>query len=94
MEEFNKKEQWLNEVMSSLDGVQRAQPKDDLFASIEAALPSNIVPIRTIAKQRLYWLGLAASLLISINVYALVQPQQPTQQVEATALFLSYELYE
>lgn len=60
-----KKEQWLNDVMGSLDGMERADPNPFLFAKIEhriqqASARLAYVPARTV------WLVAASFALLAL----------------------------
>jgi hypothetical protein len=62
-----KKEDFINNVLNSVDGISKAIPQDDLFSKIEQKIATkNVVPMQTI------WL-VAASIvvLISLNVVLL-----------------------
>ena len=62
-----KKEDFINNVLNSVDGMSKAIPQDDLFSKIEQKIATkNVVPMQTI------WL-VAASIvvLISLNVVLL-----------------------
>jgi len=65
---MNKKGKWAEEVLQSLDGIQRAEPADDLFDKIMAKLPEKkqavIIPIK-----RIRWIVAAACLVIGLNIY-------------------------
>ena len=64
------KEQWVDEVMSSLEGISAAQPSDDLFERIT----SNLSRSATVKVMRLYpkqWAA-AAVLLLALNIGSVV----------------------
>ena len=64
------KEQWVNEVMGSLDGISKARPSDYLFERIT----SNLSRSATVKVMRLYpkqWAA-AAVLLLGLNIGSVV----------------------
>lgn len=67
---MDKKQQWADEVLNSLEGIKRAIPKDDLLGEIITRIPnkkeSEIIPLKHIR-----WIAVAASVVIMVNVYAL-----------------------
>ena len=67
---MDKKEQWAEEVLNSLKGIKRTSPKDDLFDKIITSIPKNIkneiTPLKYIG-----WFAIAASVVISLNIYTL-----------------------
>lgn len=61
------KEQFINEVLNSIDGITNVEPNDDLFSKIEQRIQEkSVVPMKTI------WM-VAASIvvLISLNIIVL-----------------------
>lgn len=62
------KEQWANEVLQSLEGIQRAEPSADLFAKISQKLPKEKV-INRIPLKHLSWAAAAACIVIAVNVF-------------------------
>lgn len=66
--EMNNKEQWADEVLQSLDGIQKAKPNPELFAKITNKLyaekQSKIIPLK-----QLGWVAAAACLLLALNIY-------------------------
>ena len=67
----NEKEKWIEDVMKSIDGSQRASPSADLFSKIESLIDSaeaKIVPVR---QWRM--IAVAATLVLVLNVFALRQ---------------------
>lgn len=93
---MNEKDTWANEILQSLEGIQKASPSDDLFAKImeqiPEAIPTNIIPLK-----RLGWIAVAACFLIGINVYVFDLgttnniKTQSTQQYDK--LMTDYSLY-
>lgn len=90
---MRKKQQWTNDVLSSLDSIQRAEPDAELLTQIMAKLPEN--PLLTVIPAwQLRWGGVAACLLLALNLYALgVDSNQPTATNEM-ALISDYSLYQ
>jgi hypothetical protein len=64
------KAQWVDEVMSSLEGISKAQPGDDLFERITSKLDrsATVKVIRLHPKQ---WAA-AAVLLLALNISSVV----------------------
>lgn len=71
------KEKWVNEVLGSLEGSQRAKPSADLFAKIEKeiARPEG----RVISMNQLRVAAAAAILLLALNVFLLNQYSRSQQ---------------
>jgi len=95
---MNKKGKWVDEVLQSLDGIQRAEPANDLFDKIMAKLPEKkqavIIPIK-----RLRWLVAAACLIIGLNIYVLSIGMQSSQkentsESQSIELLTDFSLYE
>ncbi|WP_025741780.1 hypothetical protein [Aquimarina pacifica] len=67
---MDKKEQWADDILHSLEGAKRAIPKNDLFDEILAKIPekkeNKIIPL-----VHLTWIAAAAVAIIVVNVYAL-----------------------
>ncbi|MGF7217965.1 hypothetical protein GGR92_004142 [Spirosoma lacussanchae] len=60
------KEKWIDDVLSSADGLQRAEPGPFLFASIRNRLTDRAVPVRL--PMRTVWLAAASfGLLVVLN---------------------------
>ncbi len=85
------KEQWINEVFNSLEGIQPAQPDVKMFSKIENELfnpEARVIP--------LYWIKTAAAaavLVLSVNIYGILQyANSDTQSTEQDAQQNSYEL--
>lgn len=93
---MDKKEQWANEVLQSLEGIQRAKPNANLFAEITAKLPKKTVKI--IPLKRLRWAAVAACVIIAANIYVFSSGINQTQQnittnAEEYGLVTDYALY-
>jgi len=95
---MNNKEKWADEVLQSLDGLQRAEPADDLFDKIIAKIPEKkqavIIPIK-----RLRWLAAAACLVIGLNIYVFsigmrCSQQEDTSETQSIELMTDFSLYE
>lgn len=65
---MDKKSQWADEVLNSLDGIKSAKPNNDLFAKIQAQLPIKR-EVKVIPLQRLRWIAVASCLIIAVNIY-------------------------
>ena len=65
----DEQEKWVNEVMDSLQGMQRVEPPVDLFESIEARinkLKGKVIPMRQIR-----WSIAIAAVLLLLNMVAI-----------------------
>lgn len=65
---MDQKEQWANEVLHSLEGIEKASPKDDLFAKITAQISKEKVA-KVIPLHQVRWVAVAACFVIGINLY-------------------------
>ncbi len=65
---MDKKEKWANEVLQSLDGMQKAEPKADVFTKIITQINANEA-VKIIPLKRLGWIAVAACLIIGLNLY-------------------------
>lgn len=87
MEDFDALENALNE----LSGLPRAQPADWLLPAIEERIAASKVVLLSPA-QRWIW-AVAATVLLSVNVWGLYQALGQTPAAQET-LLLDYNLYE
>ena len=92
---MSKPEEWADEIMNSLEGIQRAKPRADLFDAIDAkidALPQpKVIPIR-----RLAWVAAAACVVIFVNIYSLTSSTNTEiaeEQGTETPLLSDYSIY-
>ncbi len=93
---MNKKEQWANEVLDSLNGIKKASPDSDLFNKIVAQLPTEnstkIIPL-----SYLSWVAVAACLIICVNIYVFNATLNTTKQeqelVTTTTVLSDYSIY-
>lgn len=92
---MNKNEQWADEVLKSLDGIQRAKPSNQLFDKINDQLKhekrAKIVPLK-----RLSWVAVAAFVVITINIYIFKSGMQNNTrpQVSKSNLLNNYSIYD
>ena len=90
---MNNEEIQINEILGSIDKIQRAKPRKDLFDAILKELPkAKIIPLK-----KLYWVAAASIILISINIATITNTSNskissPTEL--NTSLYLDYNLYE
>lgn len=93
---MNRKEQWVEEIMNSLDGIESAEPRADLFEKITAQLPADKV-VEIIPLRRLRWVAVAACFIITLNIYVFRHEIRTefvtTRQIDNTDLLDSYALY-
>jgi len=82
MEQNNKKEQWIAEVLNSTEGMDKAQPGVDLFEKVMRNLdkPQGSRTVRLPVKQ---WAA-AAVLLIALNVGSVIYFTQRNAGTERT----------
>ncbi len=64
---MDKKEQWINEVFKSVEGMEKASPSAELFAKISKDLPVKR-EVKVISFTQLKWMAVAASLVVGINI--------------------------
>ncbi|MEM8889579.1 MAG: hypothetical protein AAGD28_16510 [Bacteroidota bacterium] len=88
-----KKEQWLNEVMNSLDGKSPAEPNPFLFAKIKRKIESPDASAEQvfIGKRALLLAFAALALLLSLNILAISELNQ--QEGTSIAESMSQEDY-
>lgn len=65
------KNRWVDEVMKSTDGMQRAMPTEHLFAKIEARVNKSITYVKTVPMRTVLAAAASLALLVSVNVYIL-----------------------
>ncbi len=66
----NEKENWTEEVVESMQGSQRAQPRADLFAEIQEKV--STVGLKTLPMVSLRNYAAAAVLIILLNTAAMI----------------------
>lgn len=97
---MGKEETWIQEVLASTEGMQRAKPARDLLSSIEQRIQqtgAKIIPMR-----RLRMAAAAAILLLMMNVVALNQYADYTaveeilteSEMAEPSLISNFNLYE
>lgn len=67
----NKEEKWIEAVMTSMEGSQRAAPTADLFSKIESLIDG--VEEKNVPVRQWRMIAIAASLVLVLNVFALRQ---------------------
>lgn len=88
---MDKKEQWADEVIQSLEGIKKVTPSDALFDKILQQLPAKQVVV--IPLKRLAWVATAACVMIAINVIALSHLESKTV-TEPVELLSNYNIYQ
>ncbi|GAA5221262.1 hypothetical protein [Membranihabitans marinus] len=89
-------EKKLNDILTSWEGMQRAQPEDDLFHKIESQIFVN----QKSSKQYVYWAAAAAILILIINFYAFdvqinkIQYNDTASLYENVSLYSNFKMYE
>jgi hypothetical protein len=95
---MDKKEKWAEEVLQSIEELERATPPDALFAKINNQLPKHkktkIIPLHKIG-----WAAAAACILISANIFAFSSSINEYDTNEQATLYenqllTDYEIYE
>jgi len=90
---MNKKDDWTDDVLNSLEGIQKATPSVELLDRVMAQLPkNNIMP-----KWQLRLTAVAASLLIALNIYVFDYDKQEASSQPSTEyvkLIEDYSLYQ
>jgi hypothetical protein len=90
-------EEWKNKVISSLDGIKRAQPSAGLYSKIQTKQQNQ----EHLYKRQLTrkWIGIAASLIVvmSINLFFIkvryTKTTKSTPNRNYTAIISNYNLY-
>lgn len=100
---MNKKERWKDDVLNSLDDVQRAIPDEILLSQIMARLPENTLTMN-LSRWQLRWVAVAACVLVVANIYVFnlenrtMITASKTETIalseEAMTLFNDYSLYQ
>lgn len=67
--ESNMKEKWIDDVMGSLEGMSKAQPREDLYEGIMTRLSGPNIRTRPLLPKQ--WAA-AAILLLALNVGSVV----------------------
>lgn len=65
---MDQKEKWVNDVLESIEGLERAKPSDALFAKINSRLP-NKTQVKIVPLKKLYWIAVAACAILVINIF-------------------------
>ncbi len=78
------KENWINEVMGSLDGLQRAEPNPFLFAKIRNRLVTR--PVTTYVPTRTVWLTAASFVLLTVVNWQVYSRLTESSQADTSAL--------
>lgn len=91
------KEQWIEAVINSMEGADRAKAPNGLFSKISAEAISQIqssIPIR-----KLRWIAAAAAVLLVLNVFAIrqfkgIQSEEILSDDSRSALVSDLKIYE
>ena len=90
---MNNQDKWTNEVLNSLEGIQKAVPNDSLLDRVMAQLPKN----NQMPQRQLRWIAVAAGLLIGLNIYMFSFDEQTSSNASASeyvSLVEDYSLYQ
>ncbi|CCH00617.1 hypothetical protein FAES_2608 [Fibrella aestuarina BUZ 2] len=90
-----KQQQWINDVLGSLDGLQRAEPSPFLYAKIRNRLNGQPVAY---APKKLVWLVAASFALLALLNWRLVASSTvptnvPSESASLRALASEWQLY-
>jgi hypothetical protein len=96
----DQKTRWVEEVLESTKGIERAKPNSNLFAKIEAKISNKDAKIIPIYIKK--YAGVAAAVLLLLNGYAIKnslennnQVAQTTESTEATeSLISNFNIYQ
>ncbi len=88
---MNKKEQWADEVIQSLEGIKKATPSDALFDKILKQLPMQEVTL--IPLKHVVWIAAVACVVIAFNVIALSNFES-NQTQKSDELLSNYNIYQ
>ncbi len=76
------REDWISEVLESTKGMQRAEPSPFLFEQITAKLANGTANSGFYGSPFLRWgLVVFVSVLVSINIIALLRVRSPSNEV-------------
>ncbi|GAB3687665.1 hypothetical protein GCM10027592_01520 [Spirosoma flavus] len=86
------KEKWINDVLRSVDGIERAEPSPFLYAKIRhrlfEAAPTVFLPTRTV------WLVVTSfALLLLLNWRVVSQQVQPSDADDLSTVVSEMQLY-
>ena len=84
---MDEKNTWKNEVLKSLDAMQKASPPPLLFEKIQKELHSQQKEQFTLRQIR--WIAAAAAVLVLINVLGVRSIQKQAQGETVNAMFES-----
>lgn len=96
----NEKEEWIDDMMSSVKGINRAQPSYELFSKIEVTLKEETAQIISLNFVRLN--ACAGILLLVLNLFVILSystnglAQEKTIAVDynPSSLVSDYKIYE
>lgn len=80
------KEKWKDDVLNSLQGLQRAEPNAFLFTRIEAKLEQTT----GLSKLQVRLAGVAMVLLLAVNLWVVSSKENTASQSNANALTTTY----
>ena len=92
------KDKWIENIYNSMRGSQRAQPQSNLFSKIERQIQG--AKIKVLPRLVFQYVAVAASLLVIINVTAVISYNEPTNKPtpstkasEDNTLINSFQIY-
>ena len=69
----SKKDNWQNEVLKSLDGLQQVEPNDALWIKIENRLLREPIRIKMVSKPKIWAAAASIIFLLGINIFVFTQ---------------------
>lgn len=89
-----KQEEWINQVLGSLEGIQRTEPSPFLFAKIRDRLEAKPVPVHV--PVRVIWLTVASFVLLLLLNWRVINPSSqlvPSHDQDLKAVISDMKLY-
>jgi|GEM_PF-2962786 len=87
------KDSWIDKVMESTAGMQKAVPADGLFHKIEQKLSDTVVYARTVPLRTVSMAAASIILLVVANVYILGNTANDTNVIEKSPVESVVEYY-
>ena len=91
--EKTSKEKWIDKVMDSTAGLQKAMPQDGLFHSIEEKVSNTVSYARTVPLRTVSLAAASIVLLVAVNLYMLSNDTQKSNITEQSRVETVVEYY-
>lgn len=93
---MEEKEIWTEKVLQSLEGINRAEPRDDLFNEISSKVEEKS-PVKVISLNEFKWIA-AVVFLIFINTYSIInqfsiKTKISNNETAEISIITNYSLY-